>query len=269
MKKGIIPIIPLIAITVFVGIGTVGVAGVARSKTIVTSSVLSSKTDKGVKTEAQENKSKEKEEPDKSSSEGKTSKSDRASEKSSSEKFGVGGKKNVIEELEIEDDEDTDDDEGSGSAEPEATESVRPGQKIRTNFPITVNPVTGEKTVTTPGGVKTIILPEVAIQNMIKAGFPVVLPPEDDPGEATPSAPEGTPSGSTGSAGLIVDSEAQIQLTEENGELVYEIPAVKEEEFLGVFDVKIKVRGVVSAQNGEILKLKKSIFDAILDFLSV
>src|SRR3989338_8237903 len=74
----------------------------------------------------------------------------------------------------------------------ETTPSASSGRKIRTNFPITVNPLTNEKTVTTPSGTKTIILPEVAIQNMINAGFPVVLPPEPSPSPS--SSPEATPS---------------------------------------------------------------------------
>lgn len=279
LKKGIIQFIPLIVIAAVVGIGSVGVAGVVRSNTISTSGVLASSSSQGSensKANKPDNSGKSTKNTgfqatDTSSGQGKKP------EVSSQDKSnpGVGGPSKQdskkIDSTEVETSgvdenvENEDEDEDSQ----EATPTVKPGQKIRTNFPITVNPETNEKTVTTPGGVKTIILPEVAIQNMIKAGFPVVLPPGDD-GEATPSAtPEGTPSGSTESGELEVDSESEILLTELDGELVYEIPAVKAEKFLGVFDVKVKVKGIVSAQDGQIIKLKKSLFDSILDFLSI
>jgi len=270
LKKGIVHIIPLIAIVAVVGIGSVGVL---RSGTINTKGVLASSSLQGSENSkanrsdnsGKNNISQDLHTVDNLSGQSKKSETP-AGQKSNT---GLGGSNNQGSkkmEVEVVDDLDNAED---GSAETlEATPTVKPGRKIRTNFPITINPETNEKTVTTPGGVKTIILPEVAIQNMIRAGFPVVLS-EDKPDEGTPSAsPEATPSGATESGEIEVDSDAEIQLTELDGELVYEIPAVKEEKFLGVVSVKIKVKGVVSAENGEIIKLQKSLIDSLLDLLS-
>ncbi|OGD89446.1 hypothetical protein A3J17_03025 [Candidatus Curtissbacteria bacterium RIFCSPLOWO2_02_FULL_40_11] len=149
---------------------------------------------------------------------------------------------------------------------PTASPTVNPGRKIRTNFPITVNPATGEKIVTTPSGTHVVILPEVAIQNMIRAGFPVVLPPEPSPSPT--SSPEATASATPEATASATSQEGSILLTELNNQLVYEIPAVKKQKFLGVLPVDVRITGYVSAENGSIITTKKSFFNKILDALS-
>lgn len=275
MKKGFAHLIPLIAVFSLVSLTSLGIVGSARESNVQRSAVLSS-SDK-----AFESKNKEKEKENKKITEETVKKTEvelKRSEKKEAptpepkrenkeEKQGIGGTESPrkLESSPAAGGDNFDDDD-----ENEATVAVRPGRKIRSNFPITVNPVTNEKTVTTPSGTKTIVLPEVAIQNMIKAGFPVVLPPPvEESGEGSPSAsPEGTPSGSTKSEEIIVDSEGEIQLSELNGELIYEIPAIKEENFLGLVPVEINVVGIVSAEDGEVINIEKSLFENILDLLS-
>lgn len=145
----------------------------------------------------------------------------------------------------------------------DSTPSAGSGRKIRTHFPITVNPVTGEKIVTTPSGVHIVILPDVAIRNMIRAGFPVVLPPEPSP---LPSPPEGT--GSATEEASVGGDGGGLTLTEEDGTLVYEIPAFEEQNFLGFVPIDIKIKGYVSAETGEIVKVKKSFFAQLIDLIS-
>ncbi|OGD98500.1 hypothetical protein A3A49_00150 [Candidatus Curtissbacteria bacterium RIFCSPLOWO2_01_FULL_38_11b] len=255
MKKGVIHLILVVVLAAAISIGTIGLVGTIRTQTINKENVLSSSIEnKGQGQSYDQNKSRGNFQPQSSI------KKESKSEKSTTTETGSKTKeKTNAEELEIEDQE----------ATHEASPSIKPGRKIRTHFPITVNPLTNEKIVTTPSGTKIIILPEVAIQNMIRAGFPVVLPPEPSPTpssspEATPSAtPEGTPSGTP----ALLD-ESGILLTEIDGKLVYEIPSIKQQKFLGLVSVKIKVKGYVSAENGAIFKIQKSLFDNILDFFS-
>ena len=264
MKRGIIQLIPALVVAAVFSLGIIGLVATQRSQELESGNVLSSSNQN--KGQGQNKKEENKESNSQGSSTNTQSQSSNKNESKSQKSEGKTGKSiNNLEtesELEIE--------EENGEAE-ETTPSASSGRKIRTNFPITVNPLTNEKIVTTPSGTKVIILPEVAIQNMIKAGFPVVLPPEPSPSPS--SSPEATPSATpsaTPEASLSLETEGGgVVLTELNNELVYEIPAVKNQKFLGLFSVKIKVKGYVSAENGNILEIKKSLFDNIVDFLSV
>lgn len=148
---------------------------------------------------------------------------------------------------------------------------IQNGRRVRTNFPLSVNPQTGELTVSTPSGEKIVtVLPDVAIQNMIRAGFPIITTPSPSPEpsgspEATPSAtPEGTPTASPQTAMETAD----IELTQVNNVLSYIIDAAKEERLLGVLPVRIKVKGVVSATSGQLLELRRSFLSRLMDLLS-
>lgn len=264
MKKGIVQIIPLAVIAIVISLTTIGSVGKVRSTD--SSNVLSSSNANtqnksgGVKgsDKKQENASSNSQ---KSDSTGQGSKSNQNSQENKNLKDTDVNLEDIetdqLDELEAEvNDRDSDD---NLTATPS-------GRKIRTNFPITVNPLTNEKIVTTPSGIKVIILPEVAIQNMIKAGFPVVLP-EPSPEPSTTPSPEGTPS-ATPSASPEVVPDGEIVLTELNNELVYEIPAIKKQKFLAFLPVDVKITGIVSAESGNIIKINKSLFDQILDLLS-
>lgn len=148
---------------------------------------------------------------------------------------------------------------------------VQRGRRVRTNFPLSVNPVTGELFVSTPAGEKVVtILPDVAIQNMIRAG---ILTRVD---EGTPSAsptPEGTPSAGEGTEGAEATPSASvegsgIELIQEDGNVVYLISGVKSQNFIGLIPVDIKLRAVVSASDGSLLDIRQNFLARLLDLLS-
>src|SRR3990167_81589 len=145
---------------------------------------------------------------------------------------------------------------------------IQKGHKVRTNFPLSVNPATGELFVTTPAGEKVVaILPDVAIQNMIRAGILTRVEGEPEP-EASPS-PEGTPSAQPpeGTTAASV-AGAGIELTQEDNEAVYVISGVKDENFIWLIPVGIKLKAVVAVDDGNLLDIKQGFFSRLLDLLS-
>lgn len=142
---------------------------------------------------------------------------------------------------------------------------VQKGNKVRTNFPLSVNPTTGELFVTTPSGTKVVtILPDVAIQNMIRAG---VMTRTEEPPLPPTAPPEGT--ASSQEAAILPNIEgAAVELTEINEEPVYIISGVKDQQFLGVLPVEIKIKTTVSATDGRLVDLTQGFFSRILDLLS-
>lgn len=159
----------------------------------------------------------------------------------------------------------------TGSAEPGF---IQRGRKVRTNFPLSVNPLTGELFVVTPTGEKVVaILPDVAIQNMIRAGILTRVDEEPEPGVSP--TPEGTPSGEVGgtpSAGEGTPSAsvegAGIELAEVDSQPVYIISGVRSENFIGLVPVDIKLKAVVSAESGGLLDIRQGFLSRLLDLLS-
>lgn len=155
-----------------------------------------------------------------------------------------------------------------------ATDSAEPGfvqhgRKVRTHFPLSVNPLTGELYVTTPAGEKVvIILPDVAVANMIRAGIMTRVDGEPQPG-ALPSPGEGTEGAQPGkgSAGASV-AGATIQLTEANGEPVYEISGVSDQHFLGLIPVDIKLKAKIAVADGHLVDIEQGFFAKLLDLFS-
>jgi len=248
MRRGFAHLIPIILAAILLSVGGIGFIAAQRTKTLENQVLSSSSVNRGngsVNSQSNAN----------SQSQSSNNKNTQSTTPKNSTKIDTTSQVTT-----------------QGSS-PSTSPTVTSSRKIRTNFPITVNPVTGEKIVTTPSGVHIVILPEVAIQNMIRAGFPVVLPPEPSPSptsspEATASAtPEGTPS-STPEATASATSQEGVILTELNNQLVYEIPAIKKQKFLGVLPVDVRITGYVSAENGSIITTKKSFFNKILDTLS-
>lgn len=145
---------------------------------------------------------------------------------------------------------------------------VQKGRKVRTNFPLSVNPATGELFVTTPAGEKVVtILPDVAVQNMIKAG--ILTRVEEEPEPETSPSPEGTsaaePSEGTPAASV---AGAGIELTQENNEAVYVISGVKDEKFIGLIPAGIKLKVVVAVDDGNLLDIRQGFFSRLLDLFS-
>lgn len=111
--------------------------------------------------------------------------------------------------------------------------------RVRTNFPLSVNPTTRELTVSTPAGVRVVaILPEKAINNMIEAGF-------------------------------VTTAETTILSTTQEGELTYEIEGIKEEKLLGLFKINLRRRVSISAATGEVVTINQTTSNQILDIFSI
>ncbi len=174
------------------------------------------------------------------------------------------------EEVELEDDEKDElfqdlEDELSDDDITLATDSANPGfvqkgRRVRTNFPLSVNPVTGELFVTTPAGEKVVtILPSEAIENMIRAG--IMTRTEEPP--SPPPADEGT-----GSAQVISDDNSAIELAQVNDEPVYIISGIKAQNLLGVVPVDIKIKTYVSTTDGSLMDIEQNFFSKLLDLLS-
>lgn len=137
---------------------------------------------------------------------------------------------------------------------------IQHGRKVRTNFPLSVNPATGELFVTTPSGEKVVTtLPDVAIGNMIRAGIltrveqEVVPLPSPPPGESTPSA--------------TVEG-AGIELTEVDNQPVFIISGVRAENFLGFVPVDLKLKVTVSAVDGQLVDIEQGFLGRLIDLLS-
>ena len=134
---------------------------------------------------------------------------------------------------------------------------IQKGNKVRTNFPLSVNPQTGELFVTTPAGEKVVtILPDQAIDNMVKAGVITRIEQED----------ESTPPGATASSQTVTN--ASIELAVQNDKPVYVISGVKDQKFLGLIPVNIKLKTVVSSTDGSLLSINEGFFTRLLDLVS-
>lgn len=144
----------------------------------------------------------------------------------------------------------------TGSAELGFTQK---GRRVRTNFPLSVNPATGQLFVTTPSGTKVVtILPQQAIENMIDAG---VLTRTEEPQNPPPLDASGT-------AQVLSVGNASIELTEVNSQPTYAISGIKAQKMLGFIPVDIKIKTYVSTADGSLIKIQESLFSRILDFIS-
>jgi hypothetical protein len=161
------------------------------------------------------------------------------------------------------------------------------GIRARTNFPLTVNSETNELTVSTPAGTKVVaILPDVAIANMIRVGIIDSFVPategsgDEDEEEATGSgdlegttepSPSGEPEeGATPSSTPESTSETtglELVMTE-GGTLVYEFDGTVDKKLLGIFDVKVKRKLQVSAENGELVRIQRNFGSWLLEVFS-
>lgn len=113
------------------------------------------------------------------------------------------------------------------------------GIKARTVFPLTVDPVKNELSVTTPSGERVIsILPYEATLALIRAR---IMDKVDD---------------------------NQISLTESgDGKLLYEVDGVRNINLFNIAKVDVKISSNISASNGEILKVDEPQWFRIFGFL--
>ena len=138
------------------------------------------------------------------------------------------------------------------------------------HFPIFINPVTNEMTITTPAGTRVVaVLPDQAVQNMLTKGIISKIGGHI----ATGSGDLGGDDASSGSAFIqsgssLAESNDDIELTEENGTPVYKIRGVKEKKLFGFFPVSIDKTLTVSVSSGEVESTQIPLFDRLLDAVS-
>jgi hypothetical protein len=161
--------------------------------------------------------------------------------------------------------------------EPELVQELRAISK----FPLRIDLSTNQLILTKNGAERVLaILPAKAVQNMLRAHLKKGLGPKffkDATSSATP-IPEGTASATpsaapteepvaTESAQLTI-LENEIKLEDLNGQTVYKIPAKKHLKILGFIPVTINITGYVSAETGQLLEERQSLFARIINLLS-
>jgi len=146
--------------------------------------------------------------------------------------------------------------------------------EARSSFPLSIDLATNELIVTTPAGIKRVaVLPQTAIDNMIRVGHVDVICPEEPP-EATATAsatPEEPPTGSASASPTATPEgqEGSVELTTtESGEVAYVVNGAKREKLLGLFEILISKTLVVSGETGNLVETRQNIISKILDFLS-
>lgn len=137
--------------------------------------------------------------------------------------------------------------------------------KARIGFPLSIDGATNQLIVTRPDGTtKTVtVLPDQAVNNFIRNNKVNLINFKD---------PTGTSSGETqtqGTGSAATDNqEAQIKLVEYNDQLAYEIKGKKKLKILGLFEITAPTTGYVSAETGDVLAHKESLFTKFLNVLS-
>lgn len=133
------------------------------------------------------------------------------------------------------------------------TEVEHNGVKARTNFPLSIDPTTGQLIVTTPAGTKDVaVLPDDAIQNMLRNGFLTNVASGSGTTEGSPS-------------GVIASS---LPITMQGNESVYEIQGEKTQRLLGLFPVTSPRTVFVSTQNGQAIGQSQSWLSQLIGLLS-
>lgn len=127
--------------------------------------------------------------------------------------------------------------------------------RTRTNFPLSIDPVTRELLVTTPDGEKTLaVLPDEALNTLFARGVLTEIT-------------SGSIQESTGASPSAVRASS-LELKVINGNLVYEVEGKKKEKFLGIIPVTLPRTVTVSALSGEVLSQTQSLLSSILGFVS-
>ncbi|MCL5409428.1 MAG: hypothetical protein M1607_01035 [Patescibacteria group bacterium] len=129
-----------------------------------------------------------------------------------------------------------------------------------THFPLTVDTATNQLIVTTPAGTKTVaILPDQAVQNMIRNGIVNLINSSNLPPISSDSAEISSDSAQISD---VVNLELQ------NNQLVYRINGIKIHKLLGLVPITTNKTVYVSAETGQLLSQQQSVIANILDFLS-
>ncbi len=113
-----------------------------------------------------------------------------------------------------------------------------------THFPLSINTLTNQLTVTTPTGTKTVaVLPDQAVENLIRQKFISVV------------------ASSSADTGINLDVYAS--------QSAFMINGILHKNLFGFFPVNIDKTAVVSAENGQLLTTYESFINKLLDLLSV
>lgn len=124
------------------------------------------------------------------------------------------------------------------------------------NFPLSINPATGELIVTTPAGSKVVtILPDQAIENLLRTGIVNVV-------ESAPPDNNSTPSSQ------LSQFTGKLEIVEKDNHIMYKIKGEKEHKIFGLLPVTVPSTIFVSAENGEVLTQERSLLGTFIDFLS-
>lgn len=123
--------------------------------------------------------------------------------------------------------------------------------KALSELPLSVDTTRRQIMVTTPNGnTVAIILPDAAIQNLMKFGILTSV------ASGSGTLGTGTPSGSL------------LTLSSTNNIPTYLVPGFKDERLLGVVPVHVPVDAVVSAETGALMQQNQNFFSQLLDALS-
>ena len=151
-------------------------------------------------------------------------------------------------------------------------------------FPLSINIATNELMVTTPKGTKIVtVLPQQAVDNMIRVGHVDVIDPTPD-GEESPSpepsespsvspeasgSPEASASPEVSEAPESTETETTtVTLEEENGQLIYVFSGKSKQKFLGIFTVQVPRTLKVSAEDGSLVGIQQNVLATLLDAFS-
>lgn len=114
-------------------------------------------------------------------------------------------------------------------------------------FPLTIDPLTRQLTVTTPAGSRIVtVLPEKAIANMLASHVMDDVISEKVNNE-------------------LASVPRLVALETKNGVLGYRVRGVKKHKFLGFIPIKTSVEAFVSAENGQVVDTQTSLFGRILN----
>lgn len=124
----------------------------------------------------------------------------------------------------------------------------------QSQFPLSVDLVTNELTVSTPNGPKVVaILPDAAVQNMLAANVINRL--------------SGPTAGASGSAALKGVGDI-VKFEIKGGIPVYTISGISNQKVLGFIPVEIHENVVVSAQTGALVTKEETLLNRLLDLVS-
>lgn len=132
---------------------------------------------------------------------------------------------------------------------------VRNAVEARVRFPLSVDPATGQLTVTTPAGVKTVaILPDAAVARLLSLGVlsDVALHPVAQRGATDSGVPN-----------------ARVELTLEDNNLVYKIEGSKQHRLFGFIPVAAPRTVTISALTGNVVSQTQSWLVGLIDLVSL